>query len=378
MAALYPHTDWGATGRRDTYSFALVDPHTMQEVGPLEADAAESSVTFALDSDHMASAKIRRVNWPAGNLGLDRMIRVTHTATAADGTQAREVLGTFFPSIPKRTAKNGTALEDVECVSALAALSQDVTDDTFHAPAGSNVVGNIRRLVSYAGRPLSVAPGVDTARLHTVDIFREKGENRLDFVREYAGWIGCTISPAPSGAVSLEPKVQANTQQPVYRFADTAAGVHVAGFSLSVPDAPLNHVLAWWSSDTATPWGYSGRAVADLPATSPFSFESMGRRFSESLEVTEPCSPEELQGRASEHLVANAAAATVEITHASVPGLMVGDIVTFSDSSADVSPVIYTCRIKQMEMTLGPFCLCRTTLEILDWLALAYGRALAS
>ena len=45
-------TDWGASGRVDTYSLKAVDPFTLKNVETLQFDPSSSSITEAYYSDN--------------------------------------------------------------------------------------------------------------------------------------------------------------------------------------------------------------------------------------------------------------------------------------------------------------------------------------
>ena len=52
-----------------------------------------------------------------------------------------------------------------------------------------------------------------------------------------------------------------------------------------------------------------------------------------------------------------------EIEHVGIPGLQVGDVVTYENSHDYSEPVYATCQVMQMDMDLGNGCMCTTKLK---------------
>ena len=92
--------DWGASGRTDTYSMALVDPFSLQEVGTAEFVPSASSITWASDTDVLAQASLTVLTDTHGR-DRDWMLRVKHHV-AVGGLELDETLGTFFVEDPSR------------------------------------------------------------------------------------------------------------------------------------------------------------------------------------------------------------------------------------------------------------------------------------
>ena len=71
-------TDWGASGRVDTYSLKAVDPFTLKNVDTLQFDPSSSSITEAYYSDNYSSASITLEGSDYVKDGSERLLRIYH------------------------------------------------------------------------------------------------------------------------------------------------------------------------------------------------------------------------------------------------------------------------------------------------------------
>ena len=110
-------TDWGASGRVDTYSLKAVDPFTLKNVETLQFDPSSSSITEAYYSDNYSSASITLEGSDYVKDGSERLLRIYHDVTAGDGTKFSEVLGTFFVDSMTRNAKWHRQSRNLACYS---------------------------------------------------------------------------------------------------------------------------------------------------------------------------------------------------------------------------------------------------------------------
>ena len=105
-------------------------------------------------------------------------------------------------------------------------------------------------------------------------------------------------------------------------------------------DEPINRVVAYFSreskqEDDAFP--LSDSCYIDLPESASVSYERCGRRRTQVVQVTEPCSHTDLIAQA-QRAMDQSSAAYLDITfdHAGVPGLRAGDCVHVVNSAAEI------------------------------------------
>ena len=347
--------DFGKSGRSDSYTFTYVNPFTLEETGAAEVEEGSSKLTFDYEGENILSGSITLLNQPSNN----QMIRVKHVVTV-DGVSTFETLGTMFVDWTGEEALNGSVSRSVDCYSALWRFTQDCIVQDFYRPKGYNVVQEIRELVEADGGRLMVMPGVDTSRVHTMDICFPIETNRAEVLRTIAGWIGCEVGVSPDGYVTLFPYVEPRLRTPKYDFIDNQNCTYVPGVTLEDDKSDMvNRVVAYYSTKEST-----DRVMVDLPSSHPFSYEVIGRRVSHFIKLNDVVSHDELERQANEYLNQHSASTRYfEIEHVGIPGLQVGDVVTYENSHDYSEPVCATCQVMQMDMDLGNGCMCTTKLK---------------
>lgn len=363
--------DWGASGRTDTYSMALVDPFSLQEVGTAEFVPSASSITWASDTDVLAQASLTVLTDTHGR-DRDWMLRVKHHV-AVGGFELDETLGTFFVEDPSRDHVDGRSSGRLNCYSTLWRMSEDVLFRDYMEAAGANALEACARLVRAAGGKMTSDLGVDPQAVLIADEFHQIGENRLEVMRTVAGSMGWRVGVGRDGDVVLTPYSRPVDRPVRYTFDDTADGIALVGFSeSSTRSEAVNRVVAWWSreslpspDDGTAAWGLTARYMADLAEDRPFSYQRTGRRRTHAMQLSEPCSPEALAVRAEDYLEANAGdAVDITIRHPQVPGLELGDVVIFRDSVDAAEPVAWRCEVIRMSASLTPGMVCETRLRV--------------
>ena len=365
--------DWGASGRRDTYSFDLVDPFSLERVGSLDADPLECSLTWGYYTDNILSGTVSEVNDDFRLNGADTLVRVNHHVELPDGTEADEVLGTMFVDSVSRRSHDGVTRRSLSMYSTLWRLTQDYLPSDFARAKGRNVVDAIKNLVNTAGGRFSVSHDAPTARTFGADIWFGIGENRMEVATTIAGWIDCEIGVNPNGWVTLSPYVDPADRSVAYTFEDGTNCVYKGGIDWeSSRSDPINRVVAYWSRESdrdGDGLGLSQRCVVDLPESYQFSYKRCGRYRTEVLHESEPCTLAELRDRAWRHLMDNCGDVTwITVEHPRVPGLQVGDVVDYVNSVDDASRVSVRCMVEEMSIPkLGPGCMTQSKLRILRW-----------
>lgn len=358
-------TDWGQSGRRNEYTFHLVDPFSLQETGELiEVDAASSSITWGWDTENGYSGSIRAEN----SVHKDKLVRVRHTATVG-GESTTVTLGTFFIDESPASALYGRVTRDLSAYSTMWRFTQDFLEKDFVRAKGQNVVQAIRDLVETDGGLLMVKAGVDTAKTFGNPIWQEIAQNKADVIRKIASWIGCIVYSDEDGYIVIEPYADPSEMAVSYEFEAGENCVYVPGVHITDTSASaVNRVVAWWSrksaSNASDGFGTSGYACVDLPATHPFSYERVGRRRTHVMKLSEACSNEECAKRATQYLNENCGSTRFfEISHVNVPSLRAGDVVRYVNRDDYSEPIDVRCQIVEISMKLGPAAMCHTKMR---------------
>lgn len=366
-------TDWGASGRVDTYSLKAVDPFTLKVVETLPFDASSSSITEAYYSDNYSSASIMLEGSDYVKDGSERLLSIYHDVTAADGTKVSEVLGTFFVDSMTRNAKLHRQSRNLACYSTMIRSSDDKLTADFARAKGSNVVAAIRAVAEADGGKLRVMDGVDKTRTFSQPISFEIGTVKKTVMSEMAGWIGCVIGVDTYGYITLAPYQNPRSVAPKYVFTEGRQCMYLPGVDWdSNRDEVLNRVVMYYSRESKNdddPYPLTDRVMVDLPESSRWSYDKVGRRKSEVVSVSQPCSHADLLAKAQIYLAENSAEILyITISHVQVPGLHAGDVVEYINNT-DEEELHVTGLITQMEINnLGPGCMCTSKIKILTWI----------
>lgn len=361
--------DWGATGRIDTYSFELVDPFTLAGTGTTEVKEDSSSISWDYTSENelQATLDMGPGNYRQGQ--YDRMVRIHHDVTIGD-FHGSYTMGTLFVSNLENSALFGQPDRRLTCYGPWWRHTQDVFVQDFVRHVGDNVVDGIRYLVEVDGGTLRLGPNVPTDRTHSMDFVTATGFNKAEAIRTFAGWIGCEVVTSFDGSLELRAYVPPGEREPVYTFEDGVNCIYLPGVNWSTNrDEPINRVIAYFSREQKQdddPYPLSDSVHLDLGPQEDYSYERCGRHRTQVLQVTEPCSHEELTAQAQRVLDERSAAVLhIEIEHAGVPFLRVGDAVRYVNHHDDENPDLVSIGIiEQMEVqSLGPFCMTRTKMR---------------
>lgn len=366
--------DWGASGRRDTYSFDLVDPFTLAKAGTLDAEPSACSLTWAYDSDNIVSGKVTEVNSDFRLGGRDMLVRINHHCEC-DGEVVDEPLATMFVDNLSRSSHDGMTKRALTLYSTRWRLSQDFLPSDFARAKGTGVIDAIKNLVNTAGGRFSIAHDAPTARTFGANIGFPVGSNRLEAIETMAGWISCETGVDPRGWITIAPYVDPAKRSVAYTFADGSNCTYKAGIEWdSTRSDPINRVVAYFTrekkpADEAANIPLSARCVVDLPESHAFSYERSGRYRTEVLRVSDYCTQAELESRARAYLYANCGDATsIVIEHPRIPGVEVGAVVDYRNSVDDPSPVSVRCLVTQQNIrALGPGCMTQSKLLIIGW-----------
>ncbi len=360
-------TDWAATGRRDAFSAVLVDPFTLEEVAPVEVDWAKSSVSSDWEGDNVTGASLRLLDGADYRIGQKQhMVRVRDTVTLPDGTAAQATLGTFFCEFNAGSSLYGREDRTLDCYSCLYRHSRDLLrDDFFRAGDGTNKVADaIRAIVEADGGGLVLDPTANDWKCFGSDIWFEAGTNKLDALREMAGWVGCELLPDDDGRVLMRAALGPLERDPAYTFEAGANCVYKPGIDWGTNRTELvNRVIYVYTDGDQTQ-----TAVSDLPAWAPMSYENVGYHATRREVVTEL--PEGgLQAACDADLAASCVEANdVAFDAVLVPGLRVGDTVRYVNPDDYTEALDVIGRIVQMDTpSLAPGALTTYKVRVARW-----------
>lgn len=351
-------TDWAASGRRDTYSFAMVDPYTLQEIGDIDVKADSCGITWGLYTDNLVSATITVVN----DVAKDCMIRIKHRIEV-DGDVSNRTLGTFFLNTSGTDSVNGRADRGLNCYSALLRHSSDYLMQDHSYRPGDNCIGIIKEIVEADGGHLYVDATAPIDRVHTRDVFWGIGENKLAMIKTIAGWINAEIGVTPEGMVKVSGYVPPWDKPTAYTFEAGRNCVYRPGIKWKDSrDDAINRCIAYYSNEQG-----SDSAVVQLDDGHPFSAKRIGYNRTYAMKIDETCTHEDLVLKATDYLNANCGSIVdIEIEHASIPGLEVGMVVRYINDVDYPDMVDMRCLVTEMCVdSLGPGCMTKTKMQVL-------------
>lgn len=363
--------DWGASGRVDEYTAVAVDPFTLEEYEELYLKEGESSITYAYESDnHMeATIELAEGNYlESGLASMQRMVRIYDTVTIGSFSK-RYSLGTFFVSNVTNNSLHGREKRSLTCYGPMYRFTEDYLCEDFIRSAGTNCIDNMQYIIERRGGTMVLGDGVDATQTHTKDIAIAMGYNLADALNTYAGWLGDEIVSNMDGTLLLRQYVSPLSRDPVYEFEEGGNCIYLPGVEFEVNrDEPINRVIAYFSreqKDDDDEYPLSDSCHVELDESAAFSYENCGRYRTEVMEVSEPCSHEDLVSQATRVLEENSSQIMyMNIEHAGVPWLHVGDCVKYvNNRDPGRSNVSYAVIEEMSVQSLSPLCMTKTKLR---------------
>ena len=380
--------DWGRSGRRDRYTYHLVDPWTLQEIGKtFEAELGVNTITYGIETDNFYCASIKALE----DVPYNSLVRVKHEVEV-DGVIENETLGTFFIDSCPKDAKFKKVSRDLSCYSTLWRVMDDKLINDFYRKKGSNVVEAIKYLATADKGLFRTGIGAATHRTFGADIWFELGSGKGETMQHIAGWVNNIVLPDGDGYLVCQEIPDPAKAEPKYIFEEGKNCSYLPGVSIDdTHDEAVNRVMAYFSRKTKPktarkdangkyvkdsngktiydyddPYPLSDKVVVDLPAHYPYSFESLGRRSTYVMKVSEACSHEDLTKQTEDYLYTHCGAVDyIEIEHVGIPTLRPYDTVVYRNSSDFETAVEFTCQIHEMAMTLGLGCMCKSKLKVI-------------
>ena len=359
-------TDWGASGRIDTFSLHEVDPFSLQETGNvIDSVDGEGSITWGTGTDNICSATLK----VHGKVNRGKLIRVKHAINFPDGSSFGETLATLFIDQVTTKTTYGDYVLDLDCFSTLVRYTDDQTVQDFVRDIGTPVIDEVTYIVTVDGGHLRVLPGVDKTRKHTVPIWFPAGTNRAQLLNTLAGWTGNELGVDENGYVTWGPFQPYAARPVMYTFEDGANCTYLSGVDVtSTSSKAVNRVAARFSRETkddSDPYPLSDFAHVDLPASYPYSNQRIGRIKAHDLGNVDPCTHDELVAQCERYLYQNYGAVSYyEFQHVGIPGLKPGQRVRYVNSTDFPEPIDVTGIIEEISMSLNPGCMCKTKIRV--------------
>ena len=361
-------TDWGSN-RKDRYEFVFCDPFTLKETGPVDVEPSSSAVAWDYYSDNVYSGSVTLIGQDSRGVGKDRLIRVKQVTEVAGEEPVASTLATMFVASCSGRMQFGMKQYKAKCHSTLYRFTQDSLINDYNLKKGANVVNALKYLVTVDGGKLRILDGVPTSSVLAEDYLAELGRNRREVMAELAGKIDCMFGCDPEGYVTLEPIVDPAKKPVKYHFEAGANCTYVPGVDEEDNRADIvNRVVVYYTREKASD-GYplTDRVCVELGEESSFCFKRCGRYQTEVIKLTEPCSKADLKNKAQTYLRENSGEKRYyTIEHVSIPGLTVGDVVQYDNSTDFDEPVSVRAMIVGMDMrSLEEGALCTSKIAII-------------
>lgn len=356
-------SDWGMSGRRDSYRLVQVDPFTLVENEEIEFIPSECSLTYGYYTDNYLSSTLVCPDTYTGGF-----LRLSHEVTLPDGTQESEVLGTLIVDSAERTRNEGFVRQTLTCYSTLWRLSQDYLPKDFVRKSGQTVEGGIRAMCTAEGAIMLTSPEIDTTATHSKDVRFPSGENRLESLNTYCGWKNWQLTVDDYGRQILQEYTPPNQREIAYTFEAGDNCVYLPDSDETYTGDICNRVVAKWSRETTgnDGLGLSDVVTLDLPDSNPLSYQVCGRRITTVLNVATPVDHVTLTKMARDYLSEHDAAIRYfEIEHVGIPNLRAGDVVEYLNPLEGQDALL--CEITQMDISaLSPLMMTRSKLKVIE------------
>ena len=281
-------------------------------------------------------------------------------------------LGTFLPSTPIVTYKDGSQTWGVELLDRTSMIAEDFFAHTYSIPDGVNVVDRVWEILRSTGAAIGNPPPASSlpsgvATTLTKGRTWEAGTNKLTIVNdilEAAGYMALWADA--EGAFRLSKSVAAKNRPVAYEFIDGENCIYKPEFTIekdiySIPNKVV--MIGQGDSDTAAPVA----TALNLDRRSPSSFPNRGRWITDVTRGVDAESSAELQAKANARLEQlTAAQGVVTIEHGPVPGLRVNQVVRFARHGGAGIDGLYT--VTSIRWPMDPTALAVTKMtEVLDF-----------
>lgn len=356
------------------YRYMRVSRATGMETGLLPGFLPGGTIVRNLDTEAKESGSAAHIG--ALDIGSD-LVRVWMDCKwPHDGSTGSVALGTFLPSVSKRSYDGTASTVQVDLSGRLEELRQSDFGQPFYLPAGTNLVAYARQIAEAAGLAVEaddsdyVNPEPLYYAIKSGDAELAASGSKLAVVNDLLSRAGFDSARTdPMGTVLMRRTRGIAERAPAWSFAEGRS----ARFLRAITDerdtsgvANIVYAVFTGKADESDeePTTVIGYAVDDDPA-SPWSVQAMGREVVARYDYSEHATQAEANAKAAELLDSTRSVLRrVTISHVYAP-VSIGDAVRVEYGSGGVSE---TLAVRTMRMQLVDGCLTETE-------ARAYGRA---
>ena len=360
-------TDWGKSGRIDTYRATLVDPFSLLDVSnDIELVPSESNITWGYYTDNIYSGSIvvRR------NMGevSDKLIRIYQKTTVDDYSQEREI-ATMFIDNASLEAKNGSMKTTLSCYSTLFRFSDDVFWKNYNMQKGKRPFGRGNNfgyakelIVNERGGKLIVADDVDDSAMTSNHLF-EAHDSIIGSIRQIANLRNAQLSVDGHGTILIQKYVEP-AKKPISFTFDAKNSLYIPGVSYDDDRGSVyNRCVVYYSNSKG-----SGAQFAELPVSSPYHRNNIGRYITNviRLEGEAKYTNAQLKNEATKFLNGNKPSKYIDIEHVGIPDLQVGQVVEYKNDYDFDTSRSFKCLVSEISMDLTPGAKCSTSLKVIE------------
>ena len=344
--------DWTASGRKDTFSFEMVDPFVLDSSrGELDGVVEGSgTLTWSYYSEAISSGSIDLDN---SNYIDGSLVRVYHTAELGDEVETREV-GTFFVNRSDMTYKYGRWTGTMELVGMNQRYIDDILTWDRSASAGTGAISYFEMAVESAGGESWVSDSLEEKTFNSAHVF-EFGETDLSRLNYCADFLGAIIGCDTHGRTTLKPYISPSSRTASYTVPIGSQSVTKLGVIKSDDsDEIINRVgLKYEPTDED---GTTLFSTVDVSSDHFASFENVGRRkvLTEVVNDLDPATQDTLDAQAERKLEDNTSAnKKMEVEFCSYLPFEIGDVVRVDyDGGSDV--LSFDGMVQQIDAKLVP------------------------
>lgn len=309
---------------------------------------------------------------PEGNVGKDIWPHVQIRPYVNIAGLSETALGTFLPSTPISTYRDGSQTWGVELLDRTSMIAEDYFAQTYSTPDGVNVVDRVWEILRSTGAAVGNPPPASSlpsgvATTLTKGRTWSAGTNKLTIINdllEAAGYMALWADG--EGAFRLSKSVAAKNRPVAYEFVDGDNCIYLPEFTVekdiySIPNKVV--MIGQGDSDTAAPVA----TATNLDRRSPSSYQNRGRWITDVSRGVDAESASELQAKANARLEQlTAAQSVVTIEHGPVPGLRVNQVVRFTRRGGAGINGLYT--VTSIRWPMNPTALATTKMtEVLSF-----------
>lgn len=346
--------DWSASGIEHSMRYELVTRKTHEHIKDMSG-VQGCTLDFGYYTDLKAS----------GTLEVDEcdyvknsMIRIWYEPLL-NGEREHILLGTFFVMSSALTYEYGRYKGMMELASVLAKYTNDVCETDTVLAKGRSAKGWFWSAMKWCGATGTILGDVKDVTFSKANVI-QFGKPKLNVLNAIADVLGCKVGVTPSGLVSLEKYVSLLKRPVSYTVPTGDKSVTFRGVEYDDgTGGVVNRVVVKFDNahgakeNNEEPVIYG---IADLEASSPYSFANTGIRITKSYTVNDmsPRTKERANEIAAQNLDANRKpAATWQMKCLYLP-FTIGDIIRFryQDSPQDTG-IDIDALVSEISMEIG-------------------------